>query len=139
MIEGLGRPPSFASTVAGANGDAVRRSNLAAAAANGDRSTVRCGLRIAEAFTVASGDEDVSSAQRALRVRPFQNHQSSFRTQTIILHLYGPIGNDHDHVRSFDRTRPMTRNGPTNEHCGNHNGDYDDATTTINAILGPME
>jgi hypothetical protein len=40
--------------------------------------------------------------------------------------------------RSIARTRPMTRNGPTNDHCGNHD-DYEDdaendATTTINVI-----
>jgi hypothetical protein len=29
-----------------------------------------------------------------------------------------------------DRTRPMTRNGPTNEHCGNHDDDHDDKKET---------
>jgi hypothetical protein len=28
--------------------------------------------------------------------------------------------------RSIDRTRPMTRNGPTSEHCGNHDDNYAD-------------
>jgi hypothetical protein len=50
-------------------------------------------------------------------------------------------GGDNAHG-PIDRTRPMTRNGLTNDHCGNHDEDEDedrDAMTTINAIYGPKE
>jgi hypothetical protein len=36
-------------------------------------------------------------------------------------------------LRSIDCTRPMTRDGPTNDHCGNHN---DDDMTTNDDIHG---